>query len=392
MKTKRTFVCGIVAAVLVAVIGFGMAACDSGSDPGSDTSQTPPPPATPAVGDFVISNRTQSVGSVTAVKITPKAGKSGGAITIYYDNSTTLPMEIGAYSVTFDVAAVSNWNAASGLSAGTFTIQEPIDPVAADFDISGTTQTYDGNTKSVVISPKTGKSEGAITIYYSNSKISPVNAGTYAVTFDVEKAGGYNAVTGLPAETLTVSKAVGARVSAPTELSKNYNRITVNALTSLVNGQAVEYAISRASNGSGLSAWQSDTVFTGLNANTAYYVYARSVESNNYNTGTASISAAITTPEIGTAEVVYYWVNEQDMLATTNAGGGTITLSPGQELPITAQGTGYTNQQWYLNGLNTGRTGVTYIFSSMITGKYTVGLFVEKGGKWYNTNFAITVE
>ena len=81
------------------------------------------------------------------------------------------------------------------------------------------------------------------------------------------------------------------------------------------------------------------------------------------------------------------------MLATTdNTGNGAITLSPGEALTITAQGAGYTNQQWHLNGVNTGKTGNTYAFSSMIAGKYTVGLFVEKGGKWYNANFAVTVE
>jgi protein involved in polysaccharide export with SLBB domain len=193
----------------------------------------------------------------------------------------------------------------------------------------------------------------------------------------------------------TITRAAGATVNAPTVLSKSYNRITVNTITAST-GQSVEYAISTSIDETGLT-WRNDTVFTGLNAETTYYIYARSVANDNYDEGTASVGT-ITTLQSGTAEVTsYYWVNERDVLATTgNTGNGAITLSPGDVLTITAQGApqggeGYTNQQWYLNGVPTGNTGNTYMFSTTITGKYTVGLFVQKDGKWYNANFAITV-
>jgi len=81
--------------------------------------------ATPTAGDFNISNLTQTAGGVTAVTITPKAGKSTGSITIYYNGSTTIPQTTGTYPVTFNVAATTNWNAVSGLSAGTLTINSP---------------------------------------------------------------------------------------------------------------------------------------------------------------------------------------------------------------------------------------------------------------------------
>ena len=77
---------------------------------------------TPVAGDYDIGNLTQTTGSVTGVTITPKAGKSSGAITIYYDTLTTLPTAAGTYTVTFDVAAAAGWNAASGLAGGTLTI------------------------------------------------------------------------------------------------------------------------------------------------------------------------------------------------------------------------------------------------------------------------------
>jgi len=77
---------------------------------------------TPTADDFDIGNLTQNVGSVTAVTITPKSGKSTGTITIKYNDSETLPTEEGTYTVTFDVAEVTGWNAASGLSAKTLRI------------------------------------------------------------------------------------------------------------------------------------------------------------------------------------------------------------------------------------------------------------------------------
>ena len=96
-------------------------------DPGQQTTED----QTPAAADFDFGNLTQMEGSVTAVTISPKASKSSGAITIYYEGtgdttyekSTTLPTVVGTYSVTFDVAAVTGWKAASGLSAGTLTIE-----------------------------------------------------------------------------------------------------------------------------------------------------------------------------------------------------------------------------------------------------------------------------
>jgi len=85
---------------------------------------------TPVAADYDIGNLAQTVGSVTAVTVTAKQGKSGGGITIYYagasgtayTKSATLPTAAGTYAVTFDVAAAAGWNAATGLSAGNLVI------------------------------------------------------------------------------------------------------------------------------------------------------------------------------------------------------------------------------------------------------------------------------
>jgi hypothetical protein len=162
---------------------------------------------TPVASDYDIGNRTQTFGSVTAVTITPKAGKSAGAVTIYYNGSVTLPTAVGTYNVTFDVAAATGWNAASGLSAGMLTINAAnLNPVASDYDIGNRTQTF-GNVSAVTIMPLTGKSAGAVTIYYNGSATLPTAVGTYDVTFNVAAATGWNAASGLSAGTLTINAA-----------------------------------------------------------------------------------------------------------------------------------------------------------------------------------------
>jgi formylglycine-generating enzyme required for sulfatase activity len=78
---------------------------------------------TPVASDFYITGLSQVWdGSPKTVSITPKAGKSPGAITIYYNGSTTAPSAVGFYAITFNVAAAPDWKAASGLSAGTLVI------------------------------------------------------------------------------------------------------------------------------------------------------------------------------------------------------------------------------------------------------------------------------
>jgi len=176
----------------------------------------------PVAGDYEVSGLAQKFGSVTAVTITPKAGKSNGARTIYYEGtsgttyakSTTLPSAIGTYAVTFDVAAASGWNAAAGLSAGNLVINDNPIPVASDFDFGNLIQTA-GSVTPVTITPKANKSGGARTIYYTGtsgttyakSTTLPTAAGTYAVTFDVAAASGWNPATGLSAGNLVINNA-----------------------------------------------------------------------------------------------------------------------------------------------------------------------------------------
>jgi len=229
MKLIKKFL-GI--AAIIAVIGFMVLPLTGCPDEESLPPPPPPPPpkSTPTAADFDIHGLTHKYeAEITEYKvtITPKAGKSTGTITAYYEGtdgkdyakSTNAPSDLGKYAVTFDVAAADGWNPASGLTAGTMLVTDTLfTPEAGHFDITGISVTYDGSPKSVTITAQTGKTEGTVTIYYegtggttyTKSATAPTNAGTYAVTFDVSESDAWAAGTGLSKGTLTIDKATPA--------------------------------------------------------------------------------------------------------------------------------------------------------------------------------------
>jgi hypothetical protein len=103
---------------IIALAAMFLAGCEGGTTEGGKKGSSN---QTPKANDYYYSNFNQIVGStgrVIAVIITPKAGRSSGARTIYYNGSTTLPTTLGNYAVTFDVEAAKGWDAKTGLSAG----------------------------------------------------------------------------------------------------------------------------------------------------------------------------------------------------------------------------------------------------------------------------------
>ena len=264
-------------------------------------------------------------------------------------------------------------------------------PKIEDFDIEiPDSNYYDGNPKAVIITPKKGSSTGTIKIFYNGRETAPVNAGTYTVTFNVAAAGEWRTVRGLTAGTLTIKRGEGAVVERPVLNSRTTNSITVNSAAIPASGQNVEYAINTISS-EPTSGWQRGTTFSGLAAETTYWIFARAAGNNNYEAGAVSIPLVVVTlpGNHGTATFEYYWVDEHGSLTTTN--GGIVTINRNESLNITAQGTGFTVRMWYLNGVDTGQNGITYSFFSALAGKHTISLFVEKDGKLYNTNIIINV-
>jgi len=217
--------------------------------------QPVPDAVDPVAADFTVSGLSAIAdGSPKPVSVTPKAGKSAGAISVYYEGidgtsyvkNCAAPSAAGTYAVTFNVAAAAGFNAASGLSAGTLVISQAApsaaDPVAADFTVSGLSAIADGSPKTVSVTPKAGKSAGAISVYYegingtsyAKSSAAPTAAGTYAVTFNVAAADGFNAASGLSAGTLVITEEstdpfiLFVDFEDSVWASGNYNRRTVN--------------------------------------------------------------------------------------------------------------------------------------------------------------------
>jgi len=98
------------------------------------------------------------------------------------------------------VFLIAGCNINVSTSSGT---SDPKTPVAGDFTVGNLTQ-YADNVIAVTVEPKSGKSGGTVTVYYDGAISLPQGVGTYAVTFNVAKADGWNAATGLSGGTLTV--------------------------------------------------------------------------------------------------------------------------------------------------------------------------------------------
>jgi len=168
---------------------------------------------------------------------------------------------------------------------------------------------------------------------WTNNTIFPavINSGC-SVTFTPFDTANYAVTTGMVA--ITVNKAVGEVAKTPTLSGYAHNGILINAVIS-ATGQSIEYGIST-SNNANTATWQSGLVFTGLNTGTTYYIFARTLESANYNTGTASGSLQVTTrlSNVLTVTDTSEWNNALTLIA--NFGSGTANTP--QTYTITISG------------------------------------------------------
>ena len=209
-----------------------------------------------------------------------------------------------------------------------------------------------------------------------------------------DPSGNYESATGTIM--VNVAKATGATVDAPTTATIGVNSVTLNAV-SASTGQSVEYAIN-STNTAPSTGWQTGATFGGLNAGTTYYFFARSTEDSNYETGTPSAGAPITTKQqAGNDTIITYWVDDTGELSVGNGGqGNTVTVPNGGSVTFTANGAGYSNQRWTLNGNAVG-SGATYTFDTADNDKepgrnYLIGLMVQKDSKYYFTEITVRIE
>jgi len=259
--------------ILGCLLALAFTACSGGGDPGGGNN-------TPVVGDYDISgNLAQTAGSVTAVTVTAKEGKSPGAVTVLYSGSATIPQAVGSYPVTFNVAAATGWNAASGLSAGTLEVNDNPTPVVGDYDISGNLTQTAGSVTAITVTAKGGKSPGVVTVLYNGSATIPQTVGSYPVTFNVAAATGWNAASGLTAGTLTVNKATPTVTTWPTAATITYGAAL--STSELIGGV-----------GEGTFAWTNSTTIPTV-INSGYEVTFTPTDTANFNTLTQNVTITV---------------------------------------------------------------------------------------------------
>jgi hypothetical protein len=263
---------------------------------------------TPVTSDFTVTGTGTFTynGSPMAVTIVPKTGRSTGVITIFYNGTNTAPTDAGEYEVTFNVEAVKGWNAATGLPAGTITINK-----TAGVTVNAPTSssvTSDSITLNAVTEPSNGQTVEYVintanvvptTGWQDSATFSGLTAGTTYYIFARSKANAnYNAGTASASlQVTTPSKYTGATVSAPTGIrSSSGNSIMINDVANPGSGQTVEYAIST-TNTAPSSGWQDAITFSDLTVGTTYYIFARSKANGDYNTGPESAGFAVRLPD-----------------------------------------------------------------------------------------------
>ncbi|MCL2067053.1 MAG: hypothetical protein FWG99_06275 [Treponema sp.] len=277
--------------------------------------------------------------------------------TVLYNNNTN----IGTAAVS--ISGVGNYAGSTG--SADFIINSD----GAGFVIDSiTTQTYTGSPLTPEVVVRFGATELTLFDDYTVTYINNTNAGT--ATVNISGVGSYAGSTGSvnfiinpKVITFTVGSIV-PQVFTGSPLTPGV--VVSDGTTELSSGYTVSYA-------------------NNINAGTATVTVTGT---GNYagSTGGTTFTILQTVP---VNRFEYYWVDAHDSLVTTS--GGATSIIAGGTLTITAQGTGYVVKHWHLNGIDTGQSGNTYAFSGTTTGKHTVGLFVEKDGKLYNTNIMIAV-
>lgn len=102
-----------------------------------------------------------------------------GNITVKYGDSTTAPKDAGTYTVTIDVAGGSNFNSASGIQMGSFTIQ-PKNISGATITLAKDTFTYNGTQQTVTVNSVIV--DGLTATYNTTDGDGGTNAGNYTLT------------------------------------------------------------------------------------------------------------------------------------------------------------------------------------------------------------------
>jgi hypothetical protein len=162
--------------------------------------------------DFAQDSSVAYDGLPHGIPVTLKSRYSGmGAIKVKYNDSTAQPDSAGAYLITVDIAADTNFRDTSNLALGTFTIRKATPDTSHLNFAQDSSVTYDGLPHGIPVTLKSRYSGmGAITPEYYNGrdKLSgaPTNVGEYIVKANVAEGANFRPAI-VEVGYLTISKA-----------------------------------------------------------------------------------------------------------------------------------------------------------------------------------------
>jgi oligosaccharide reducing-end xylanase len=300
------------------------------------------------------SNEEKVYGDAVFTKAITNTGSGSGAITYSSDNAGVATVnnttgavtivKVGTTTITATKAADANY--AQATASYTLTVTK-LQLTIADPTVTTTKVYKSGDTTAAVTAGALTNKVGNDTVTvsaaanYNSANVADAKLITVIYTISGASADNYNKPVNYTVAG-TITKAAGAATSSQsggnvTVSSKTANTITINTvnLSSTNPGnQTPEYAISTI-NTAPTSGWQDGTTFTGLTANTDYYVFARAKENANYQAGAAKASAKITTDILSTtisfpaplSESKVYGTNFIKVLSSTGSGTGAISYS-----------------------------------------------------------------
>jgi endo-1,4-beta-D-glucanase Y len=260
-----------------------------------------PPVETKTYGDALFIKALATTGLGTGAITYTSSDPTVAAVNSSTGEVTILKAGAAAITITATKAADANYEQATAMYTLTvtqlqLTISKPtVTP----------TKPYDGTTAAAVtvgeLTNKVGNDAVTVTAVanFNSANVKEANLITVVYTISSADAGNYikpvdDTVAG------TISRAAGGVVNTnPTAASKTATSITSSVVT-VSGGQDVEYAKAIAGDlaappAAPSTGWQDGLLFSGLTANTSYYLFARAKANDNYDAGEAKISSKITT-------------------------------------------------------------------------------------------------
>jgi uncharacterized repeat protein (TIGR02543 family) len=294
------------------------------------------------VGSTETLTYTVSPSNATNQNVTWESSASGVATV----SNAGLVTAVGIGTATITVTSVAD---TSKTATCTVTVVNQT-PVASDYTFGNTNQMA-GSVTAVSITANSGKSPGSVgNIRYAGNTAIPQTVGTYAVTFDVAAATGWNAATNLSAGNLTVAPVLVTGVT----LNKNTLPLTVGGTETLTAtvapNNATDKAVTWSISPSGVATVSNGTV-TAVSAGTAT-ITVTTADGGKTATCAVTVTCTVTFDSNGASAVASQTVGQ----------GGKATR------PSTPPNPGNAFLGWYSNSVLT----ALYDFGTTVTGNITL--------------------